>query len=119
MAKKDKVEEQRKPAEPEGAAVLGSEPAATTADATGDAAVAVNQDNLAPVKGNDDAKPKTRKYALRIKAKVASFRRAGYAFGLEPTDVPFDDLSDAQLEALATEPMLSIERVEIEGGTEE
>jgi hypothetical protein len=52
--------------------------------------------------------------ALRIKAKVASFRRAGLTFGVEPTDVPLASLKKDQVAALKAEPMLTVEEIEIE-----
>jgi len=51
-------------------------------------------------------KPKAEDKALRVIAKRDGFRRAGLVFGSDPVDTPLADLSEAQYQALTTEPML-------------
>jgi len=38
-------------------------------------------------------------------------RRAGYAFGTEPVEIPIDNLGKAQLEAIEADPALSTKRI--------
>jgi len=49
---------------------------------------------------------------LRITSARPGFRRAGIAHPAEPTSYPLDFFSDAQLEALRNEPMLTVEQVD-------
>ncbi len=87
---------------------------------------AVAPDAAASDKGVDSSKPaptptpKSVKKVpgIRIVSKSDSFRRAGLVFTKQPTDVPLSELSRTQREALAAEPMLTIERIEIEVATE-
>lgn len=45
---------------------------------------------------------------LLVSAKKAGFRRAGRAWRTEPTEVSVDGLSEAQVEQLLAEPMLTV-----------
>lgn len=86
------------------------------AAATGAAAGASAGGNGGDADKDKDKKTQTPKKvpALRIKAKVKSFRRAGLAFGEEPTTVAVNALRKDQVAALKAEPMLIVEDVEIE-----
>jgi hypothetical protein len=118
-------DETQKSTAPEGSAAPGTEPAgAVTAmnqgGMTAEEIAALNAAKAtAPdaIKDNGKSKkpplPKTIP-GLRIKAKVASFRRAGLAFGLTPVDVPLSELNKEQRAGLAAEPMLTVEEIEIE-----
>lgn len=52
--------------------------------------------------------------ALRVVARTPGFRRAGRAFGVEPTDIPLSDLSEKQIEALRKERELVVMDVDID-----
>lgn len=59
-----------------------------------------------------DSKPGKSVPGYRITAKRDGFRRAGRAWhGV--SDVPADQLTDAQIKALRAEPMLTVEDVEV------
>jgi hypothetical protein len=45
---------------------------------------------------------------LMVSAKKAGFRRAGRAWRVEPTEVSVDDFTEAQIEQLLAEPMLTV-----------
>lgn len=49
---------------------------------------------------------------LRVHAKLPTFRRAGFVFGREPTDLPRALLNDGQIAALKAEPMLVVEEID-------
>jgi hypothetical protein len=51
---------------------------------------------------------------LRITARRHGFRRAGLAHPAVPVDHPIGELTNEQIEALLAEPMLVVERVEID-----
>ena len=51
--------------------------------------------------------------ALRVISSQEGFRRAGYAFGREPVDIPLDDLNDEQVQLLKTEAKLAVVEVEL------
>lgn len=78
------------------AAAITTTPEATKADA----------------KVTKPAKPAKAVPGVRITAKVASFRRAGFTFGLTPVDLTLSELSKEQCAALADEPMLTCEPIE-------
>jgi len=62
-----------------------------------------------------EQKSKTKKVpGMRIIARVASFRRAGRAWGATAVDVPASDFDKQQIAALKAEPMLSVVDVDIE-----
>lgn len=46
------------------------------------------------------------KSLLRVVSKSATFRRAGYQFTAEPTDIPVEDLTKAQRSAIEGDPQL-------------
>lgn len=46
--------------------------------------------------------------ALVVVARTEGFRRAGRAWSTAPTTVPLDQLTEAAIEALKGEPMLSV-----------
>lgn len=48
---------------------------------------------------------------LRVTAQTEGFRRAGRAWSRQPTEIPLDGLSDADVAALMGEPMLTVEDV--------
>ena len=64
---------------------------------------------------SDESKAKPSGKALRVRTagSTGGFRRAGYAFGPEPTDIPLADLDKAQREAIEAEPMLRVQEVDI------
>lgn len=49
--------------------------------------------------------------ALRVQGPNKGFRRAGRAFGPIPVDIPLDELSEEELQALETEPRLMTKRI--------
>lgn len=51
--------------------------------------------------------------ALRVVAKRAGFRRAGYSFGPEPLQIPLADISEEQEAQLRGDPMLLVVDVDI------
>lgn len=51
---------------------------------------------------------------LRVMAKRDGFRRAGYAFSHEPTDIPLSDLNKAQIEQIKGDKSLLCVEVDIE-----
>lgn len=55
--------------------------------------------------------------ALRVVARTPGFRRAGRAFGVEPTDIPLSDLSKQQVEALRKERELIVMDVDIDAAS--
>lgn len=62
-----------------------------------------------------DQKPKSKKVpALRVRASVEGFRRAGRAWSVEAVDVPVADFTKAQVEALRGEPRLVVVDAEID-----
>lgn len=67
---------------------------------------------MATAKTPRAAGPSTK--GLKVTSRPAAFRRAGYAFSGEPTVIPLSDLSEEQLEALRTDPMLVCAEVDIE-----
>lgn len=52
--------------------------------------------------------------ALRVVSRASSFRRAGYQFSAEPTDIPLDDLKKEQISAICSDSALVAYEVEIE-----
>lgn len=100
MAKNKVTESNKEPGAPLGA---DSDPAA---------AAEVDQVEKNPIQ---PANPSKSIPVLRIRTKrgVASFHRAGIAFGQEPVDLPLAWLSKDQRAALAGEPMLVIEEIEL------
>ena len=46
------------------------------------------------------------KSLLRVVSKSATFRRAGYQFTAEPTDIPVEDLTKVQRSAIESDPQL-------------
>jgi len=52
--------------------------------------------------------------ALKVISRRDSFRRAGFEFTGEAKTLPLDELTDDQVEALKTEPLLVVNEVEIE-----
>jgi hypothetical protein len=127
MAKIKVTEIQKGPDAPVGAET-GTNQGAMSADeiAAAETAKATAGEQLAAATPEttkaDDKKPKQAKSVpgVRITAKVASFRRAGLAFGLTPVDITISELSKDQIEALASEPMLTCEPIEfpVEAGNE-
>lgn len=71
---------------------------------------------------NDAPKPEQKKdggkpthIRVRVRARgQAGFRRAGFAFGQEPRDIPLADLDEARLKAIQAEAALVTELVRIE-----
>ena len=55
---------------------------------------------------------------IRIKSKRAGFRSCGVAHPADWTEYPDDRFTDAEIDTLQAEPMLSVEIVEEEGGDE-
>lgn len=51
---------------------------------------------------------------LRVTAKRDGFRRAGFAFGSAPVDLPIANLTKDQIELLKSEPMLVVVEAEAE-----
>lgn len=51
---------------------------------------------------------------LQVRAMRASFRRAGFTFGTEATNIPLADLKRDQIAAIKAEPMLVAVETEIE-----
>lgn len=51
---------------------------------------------------------------LRVTARGKSFRRAGFAFGESPVDIPLASLTDKQVGALKSEKMLVAVEAEAE-----
>lgn len=45
---------------------------------------------------------------LKIVSRQEGFRRAGYVFGAQPVDIDVKDLTDDQVAALRSEPMLIV-----------
>ncbi len=68
----------------------------------------------APVTGNGNPAPvapvDTDPVAthLAVSAKKAGFRRAGRAWGTEPTEVSIDEFTDEQIQQLLSDPMLTV-----------
>lgn len=56
----------------------------------------------------------TKTKVLRVVARRDGFRRAGIAFGAQPTDLPLGALTQAQIDAIKSDPMLVATEVEIE-----
>lgn len=56
----------------------------------------------------------TKVHALKIVSERDGFRRAGMAFGKQPSIIKRSDLSAAQIEQLNAEPLLTVTAVEIE-----
>ena len=52
---------------------------------------------------------------LRITSRQEGFRRSGIAHPAQPTDYPLNGFTEAQIEALKSEPMLIVEEVETAG----
>ena len=52
--------------------------------------------------------------ALRVTARRDTFRRAGYTFTGEPTDIPLADLTKANIAQLRGEKLLVVQDVEID-----
>ncbi len=48
---------------------------------------------------------------IRIRSRRGGFRRCGVAHSAEPTDWPDNSWTDEQLETMAAEPMLTVERI--------
>lgn len=66
-------------------------------------------------KQTDEGKTKTVKVkALQVVSARPGFRRAGIAFGKEPTTIKVSDLTKEQIKQLKDEPQLAISEVEIE-----
>jgi hypothetical protein len=59
----------------------------------------------------ETAKPRSKIKALSVRTPAKSFRRAGFEFSQEPTDIPLDSLTEEQIEALKTEPLLLVQEV--------
>lgn len=57
------------------------------------------------------AGPATR--GLQVTSRTASFWRAGIQFTGEPRVVPLSELTDEQVEAITSEPMLVVHEVDI------
>lgn len=49
---------------------------------------------------------------LRVSAKRDGFRRAGHAFYAEPRDIAINDLTEAQIEQIKADPMLTCVEVD-------
>ena len=67
---------------------------------------AANELNSTPPQGG--AKQDKAPTHITVKAKLAGFRRAGRAWGVEAQTVSLDDFSLEQVEALFSEPMLVV-----------
>lgn len=114
MAKTDKKDEPQKPVVPDAVAAAG-DPTGTADEATGKAADTEKAGSTPPTKPKDDTKPKTKRVAgVRIVSKTDSFRRAGFTFSKQPTDIQLSTLSKEQIKALSNETMLQAETIEIE-----
>ena len=50
---------------------------------------------------------------IKVTARPAIFRRAGYTFTAEATVIPLDELSEEQLAQIESEPNLVSQRVDI------
>ena len=66
---------------------------------------------------SENSAPKKVK-ALKITSSKEGFRRAGRAFGKEPTEIALDDLTKAEIKALKKEPVLNVSECEIEAPAE-
>lgn len=91
----------KKPAAPKPPAA----PKAPTAPKPDDAPKA--GENIKPPASGEPVK------ALSVQAKREGFRRAGRAWSKEATVVPLTDLTEAEIEQLRSEPMLTVAEVEI------
>lgn len=55
---------------------------------------------------------------IRVKSRIAGFRRAGIAWAAEPTDIVLSDLSKGQRAQIRAEPMLVVEDIMIPASPE-
>lgn len=55
---------------------------------------------------------------LKVIARAAHFRRAGFAFTGEPTVIPLSELTEEQVEQLKAEPLLVVQEVDIKAEAE-
>lgn len=69
---------------------------------------------MATANPNDKGAKPVKQKVLRVVARREGFRRAGFAFGAEPTDIPLDQLKKEQIAALKDEPQLLVTETEIE-----
>jgi hypothetical protein len=67
---------------------------------------------MATAKQVKAAGPETK--GLKVTARPASFRRAGYSFGSEPRVIALSDLTQEQVEQLEGDTNLVCQRVDIE-----
>lgn len=67
---------------------------------------------MATAKTPKAAGPATK--GIKVIARAATFRRAGFVFGAEPVVIPLAGLTDEQVEQLRTEPLLVCQDVDIE-----
>lgn len=84
-------------------------PAATASPGTENASVSGADD--AGATSSTKGKKKDPVIGLRITAAREGFRRAGRAWSKQPTVVPVADLTDAEVDALMAEPLLTVEEV--------
>lgn len=66
-----------------------------------------------------NAKTQAKVKALQIVSARAGFRRAGIAFGKEPTTIKVSDLTAEQIKQLKSEPLLAVSEVEVDAGGED
>lgn len=62
----------------------------------------------------EKTKAKAKAKALQIVSARAGFRRAGFAFGKEPTTLLVSDLTAEQIKQLKREPLLAVSEVEVD-----
>ncbi|TDE40929.1 hypothetical protein [Antarcticimicrobium sediminis] len=55
---------------------------------------------------------------MRVIGPKGGFRRAGRTFGPEPVDIPLEDLSEAEQQALSSEPKLIVAMIAVDGSIE-
>lgn len=67
---------------------------------------------MATAKQPKAAGPETK--GMKVTARPASFRRAGYTFGSEPRVIALSDLTQEQVEQLEADTNLVCQRVDIE-----
>lgn len=72
---------------------------------------------MATVKNSKAAGPATR--GLKVVSRPASFRRGGHTFTADPKTIPFDQLTEEQVEQITNDKNLVVVEVDIEPPAEE